>query len=615
MLAPQDTQFADGRNIIIRDGTVTTRPGIQRYLKVDGGWLAGFWFNQDNAKANDATHTGFWFPFDFVYSPWGSTVQGVAMIRLSFHTENKIIFAAGGFCYMYADGYLVGIPCNPALDASKTVDFVQANDAIYLFTDEDTAPLVWDGADVGFVAVAAPGAGDPIQNASTAIFHAGRMWMFRDQYDVFCSDLLDMTKWDYTNRSWSIEYGDGDPLVALYPFHEDSILVFKQRSVHLLSGVNAIIQQGTQLSDYVSRRTIDTLSGALSRNAIVTIGEDVWYLGFGGIWSFFRNQQNKIERQPVAVSMLIQPYIDRINWTYASRACATVHDNYVLFAVPLDGSTKNNAVLVYDRNAAGGNGAWLGVWDSVPLQPVRFMHDNEKLIALCEDMIVRQLFCDDPWDSDNPFIDTPAWSATPVYEPGDLVFYAEAGDQIWRCLQTCQNTTPGIANAAYWELVDEPWGLYDIQSEFTSRKFQVPPGSSAMTFGMGEVQFSHQNPRIDLAIQGRDLGTEQTIFAGQEYPQEEYDIADTPDWDPTNVNMDFADPHRKDYTLIVDGDAGIYCADDIWVGVWENHGLRFIPFMASDRAIIVKVTNSRGKLKLRSIMLETESTTAQKDVL
>ena len=50
MLNPGPTQYRDALNIVIRDGQPTTRPGIRAYLATDGGWLAGFWFNEENAK-------------------------------------------------------------------------------------------------------------------------------------------------------------------------------------------------------------------------------------------------------------------------------------------------------------------------------------------------------------------------------------------------------------------------------------------------------------------------------------------------------------------------------------------------------------------------------------
>ena len=75
MLAQDADQLADAVNVTIRDGRVTTRGGIRRCLKADGGFVAGFYFNLDGQKFSDATHTGFWFDFDFVRGVWGE-IQG-----------------------------------------------------------------------------------------------------------------------------------------------------------------------------------------------------------------------------------------------------------------------------------------------------------------------------------------------------------------------------------------------------------------------------------------------------------------------------------------------------------------------------------------------------------
>jgi hypothetical protein len=254
------------------------------------------------------------------------------------------------------------------------VDFIQANDQVYMFRGESLIPYFWDGTNAGFIPVPDPGSGDNIHYAVTALYHAGRMWVPNGD-DIYSSNILNFNTYDDVHMAWSVNRLQLDAGVFLYPFHENGILAFKKTKIFIMVGVNTPLTGGTDyLSNHVFISAIDDVVGCVARNAIVTVGEDVWFLGYGGIYSINRNEQNKIDRNPVALSLPVNNIIQRINWSAVDVACAAIHDNYVLFAVPVDNSTTNNTVLVYDLLAGGGTGAWCGVWESGLLNPVKFFH-------------------------------------------------------------------------------------------------------------------------------------------------------------------------------------------------------------------------------------------------
>jgi hypothetical protein len=62
------------------------------------------------------------------------------------------------------------------------------------------------------------------------------------------------------------------------------------------------------------------------------------------------------------LSYPVQDIIRRINWTYAGSAAATFWNNQYLLAVPVDGSTTNNFILVYNTITS----AWNGYWTRIP---------------------------------------------------------------------------------------------------------------------------------------------------------------------------------------------------------------------------------------------------------
>jgi len=753
MLAQGPDQLADAENVVIRDGKVTTRGGVRRYLAADGGYLIGFWFNEDHEKFNDATHTGFWFPFAFVRSPWGE-VQGCAMIRLASWEKAKILFVCAGSVFIYENGFVDTVLVS-GVGATEKVELVQTDNQVLMFRTGG-APKVWDGDEdgAGFVDVPAAAVGEDIPSADNGLFHQGRIWVTVAD-DVYASLILDYTEWDSVKRYWTVQRGAGKPGVILYPFNEDILLAFKDDRVMAFAGVNSVIEAGADLASYVTQQVVNVKTGCVARYAIVTIGEDVWYLGYGGIWSLQRNQQSKVEMDPVAVSVPIQPYIDRINWdnqTAIEGACAAVHDNYILFAVPVDGSPTNNMILVYDRVARNGAGAWVGVWKGNTLNPVRFFNDGGKLLFLSADNAVRVMFTDDPWDSESALADTPPWDEDVTYEPGDLVYYEESGEQIWRALVPNRGQVPGVfepvevldqwhtiaggaggvgglssmwqsftagvtarmtrvmmsAGVSYgpptmlfrildggagagavlfekeitdplsitidppvtviagqqysltlditvpgqelgfayqmlmfmpghepegyvrydgggssegdladitfatyyegfvpdthWELAENDGHLYDIESRILTQALGVPVGQGAFRTGRMEVLLQNQNALVDVNLLGRDHGEEVELFADLEWLRTGWDIAGVADWEEDNANLDANDPHRKDYSLVMDETDGLWMdGDGLYAGVWETHAVRFIPMVVQDRWVRVEVINRRGKLRVLGV--------------
>jgi hypothetical protein len=74
------------------------------------------------------------------------------------------------------------------------------------------------------------------------------------------------------------------------------------------------------------------------------------------------------------------------------------------------------------------------------------------------------------------------------------------------------------------------------------------------------------------------------------------------DWEEDNANLDANDPHRKDYSLVMDETDGLWMdGDGLYAGVWETHAVRFIPMVVQDRWVRVEVINRRGKLRVLGV--------------
>jgi hypothetical protein len=268
----------------------------------------------------------------------------------------------------------------------------------------------------------------------------------------------------------------------------------------------------------------------------------------------------------------------------------------------VDNSTFNNMLLVFDRQAGGGAGAWCGYWQGAALNPVEFFVDNENLIFFSEDGAVRKLFVEgSPYDSDEPLSDIPAYSATRVYEAGDVATYALAGET--RAYRALESTVGNLPTTDRWEVVADPWEVMRIESVLETQLYTKAPANGPMQFGTAELVFDHQNPSLVVEQLSRDFQTAQRVFAeAVEFDPTAYDVAGVDPWDQTNINDDFLEPHREDYTL-APALAGIYQVQghSLFAEVWETHSIRWMPLSVNMHELGLRITNSRGLLRVREV--------------
>jgi hypothetical protein len=193
-----------------------------------------------------------------------------------------------------------------------------------------------------------------------------------------------------------------------------------------------------------------------------------------------------------------------------------------------------------------------------------------------------------------------------------LVFHEiDDADTIYRCIQAHAGGDDAhyVTDTDYWALMTDTEAsvLYPITSKVWTRFFDHRDEASPKKWNRCQVLFGHQRPQIDLDIRDEDHGTSKSLFSDVEYDYTEYDIANTPDWQPDNENLDFNDPHRKDYPWYIPSDGFYMDADDgIFIGIFENHSLRFIPRLTNNNSFSVMITNHRGSLRVKSVVAQAQ---------
>lgn len=202
-----------------------------------------------------------------------------------------------------------------------------------------------------------------------AIYHQRRLWMpfnytmtgpsaspiitSRNTKDeLIASDILDEQTYDQIQNQFKIASGGADYVVGLQPFAEDALVVFARNSIHLIRGVGADL--GNSSVQEITREV-----GAVARKSITQVGNQIFFLSDNGVYAVDFDQLYNLRGATTPLSEPINPLMARINKSYAANAVAVYHDNRYYLAVPLDSSTVNNAILVYNFLNQG--------WESVDL--------------------------------------------------------------------------------------------------------------------------------------------------------------------------------------------------------------------------------------------------------
>ena len=136
------------------------------------------------------------------------------------------------------------------------------------------------------------------------------------------------------NFSVQVRTNDGDRITGLKAYF-GSLVITKQRSVHLLSGDNPANFLLQELTDQY---------GCLSHKALLPWNNNLWFLDSKGVMEY--NGANIR-----CVSDKMEPIFNAMNVQAAQDQACAVHVkqfNELWFAIPAAGSTINNMIVVYD---------------------------------------------------------------------------------------------------------------------------------------------------------------------------------------------------------------------------------------------------------------------------
>ncbi|HYB97510.1 MAG TPA: hypothetical protein VEC57_00055 [Candidatus Limnocylindrales bacterium] len=258
---------------------------------------------------------------------------------------------AGAYsAFFYAHGSTPRVVDYPSgEEVSEQSTLVQANNKVYIFRGPNETPLVWDG-DWSTTFTVATGS---IPASVQALYCQNRLWAIDGKDTLSASDVLDFTTWNNLDNSFNLSKGDSNYLVTTYPFGDTTILVFKNRSILAISGVDGSL--GDIVATEITRQV-----GAIGINAVVSVGPDVVYMSDRNINLItLTATNNAVQHKTLPLSRNIQRLFNRVNWNFAYKVSMGYNDNKLYVAIPLDNSTVCNAVVVYNFVTEN----WYGEWN------------------------------------------------------------------------------------------------------------------------------------------------------------------------------------------------------------------------------------------------------------
>jgi len=169
---------------------------------------------------------------------------------------------------------------------------------------------------------------------------------------LYASDILDAEIWKSTN---SIVVGgdDGEDIVAIQPFYDYEILVFKPNKIYLVTADPT----ATTAAGWTVRLLNDKI-GCVAGKSVNFVNKDVFFLANDGIRSVARSIADDFYIVGTPISEPVKNIIARINRNYVTLCNAAFYNNRYYLAIPLDTAITPNYILVYNALFNAFEGLW-----------------------------------------------------------------------------------------------------------------------------------------------------------------------------------------------------------------------------------------------------------------
>ena len=158
---------------------------------------------------------------------------------------------------------------------------------------------------------------------------------------IIISQVENVESYDTINGVFTFGPGTADYLIGVTPYQDQQTLVFLRHSIWLINAVSGDVSAMTT-------QIITNQVGCLSKRTIATCGANVLFLSDFGVFILQPGYELLLRGNSLPLSAPLNPIMQRINYSATNVPCAQYVNNRYYLAVPLDGNTRNNAMLVYN---------------------------------------------------------------------------------------------------------------------------------------------------------------------------------------------------------------------------------------------------------------------------
>ena len=158
--------------------------------------------------------------------------------------------------------------------------------------------------------------------------------------EVLFSDLLDADTYDRIYGQFRFNAGSADYIVGLHSFSDDQLVVFNRNSIHT-------VRNSLNLESSVSQLITNEV-GCIARNTIQQIGNSMIFLSDNGVYGMNFIDLYNLRGQDLPLSSPIEGIMQRITKEYVHNATSVYFDNRYYLAIPIDESSTNNALVIYN---------------------------------------------------------------------------------------------------------------------------------------------------------------------------------------------------------------------------------------------------------------------------
>lgn len=386
------------------------------------------------------------------------------------------------------------------------VDIVQCFDKVLALRGDDLPVLEYDGSDTNtftsITATSESGYTDPIPNSRLGIFIKDRLFVVSGRDTIYHSDIGVYTRFKEFESGFRVNQGTADSITALYPYGDEAFLVGFTRSIYLVYNIYG------DLSD-MSVKLISSATGIAGKHCICGTGDDVWFMdAVGDIWPLSRVDETRQQVGGKPVSWPIRPQMDEYGFHKPGVVRMIGHGDHVFVAFAGTGATVED--MPSGREITKPN--FVAVYDIVTGH----------------------------WAGIDSYyyMDHTGWLYTRYGSRNQLLFVGRYGG-------IYQYASPSGENS---------WSM-------TTRGYELDAAATEHGVKLG-MAWTSQGADITINTLRDGAGTSNALETNLTRNRLRYLVHAKTNWDPTNSNLDFDDPDREDYAIVLaDSATGMFLND------------------------------------------------------